>query len=140
MSKWLDALTQDKSGAPAADKIARAKPAAAVDGCWANDGTRIDEPATLDGPGKCNELYPSHRTPRLVAGAPLTDDIMKCQLKPIDSQDYKVAFNGAELGELSQIFPGGVCDYSKPGVMQVPLAGTYLSLPLEMPAGSTATR
>jgi hypothetical protein len=35
------------------------------------------------------------------------------------------------LAELSQIFPGGVCDYSKPGVMQVPLAGTYLQLPLQ---------
>ncbi|MBZ5623257.1 MAG: DUF6351 family protein [Acidobacteriia bacterium] len=139
MSRWLDALTQDKSGASSADKVAHAKPAAAVDGCWANDGTRIDEPATLDGPGKCNELYPSHLTPRLVAGAPLTDDVMKCQLKPIDPRDYKVAFTAAELAELSQIFPGGVCDYAKPGVMQVPLAGTYLSLPLEMPAGSTAT-
>jgi hypothetical protein len=140
MSKWLDALTQDKSAAPVADKIARAKPATAVDGCWANDGTRIDEPATLDGPGKCNDLYPAHRTPRLVAGAPLTDDIMKCQLKSIDPKEYKATFSTAELGELSQIFPGGVCDYSKPGVMQVPLAGTYLALPLDMPAGSTATR
>jgi hypothetical protein len=140
MTKWLDALVEDKSNASAADKVARAKPAAAVDGCWANDGTRIDEPATLDGPGKCNELYPAHRTPRLVAGAPLTDDIMKCQLKPIDPKDYKVTLTAAELGELSAIFPGGVCDYSKPGVMQAPLAGTYLALPLEAPATSTATR
>jgi hypothetical protein len=140
MSAWLDALTQDQSSEPVPDKIAHAKPAAAVDGCWANDGTRIDEPATLDGPGKCNDLYPAHLTPRLVAGAPLTDDIMKCQLKPIDPKDYKVTFTSDELGQLSQLFPGGVCDYSKPGVMQVPLAGTYLALPLEMPASSTSTR
>jgi hypothetical protein len=131
MSQWLDALTQDASTASVADKVVRARPAAAMDGCWANDGKRIDEPATLDGPGKCNGLYPSHLTPRLVAGAPLTDDVMKCQLKPIDPKDYKVPFTGEELAELSQIFPGGVCDYSKPGVMQVPLAGTYLQLPLQ---------
>ncbi|HEV3197867.1 MAG TPA: DUF6351 family protein [Bryobacteraceae bacterium] len=139
MSQWLDTLAQDRSGAPAADKVAYAKPAAAVDGCWANDGSRIDEPATLDGPGKCNGLYPAHLTPRLVAGAPLTDDVMKCQLKPVDPRDYKAPFTAPELAELSQVFPGGVCDYSKPGVMQVPLAGTYLSLPLEIPASQTVT-
>jgi hypothetical protein len=137
MSKWLDAIVMDASTAPAAVKMSRAKPSTAVDGCWASDGTRIDEPATLSGPGKCNTLYPAHSTPRLVAGAPLSDDVMKCQLKPIDPKDYNVAFSATELDQLRQIFPGGVCDYSKPGVMQVPLAGTYLRLPLEAPATST---
>jgi len=122
MSQWLDA---------------HAKLAAAVDGCWTADGIRIDEPATLDGPGKCNQLYPSHSTPRLTAGAPLTDDIMKCQLKPIDAKDYTVKFSDAELQQLRQIFPGGVCDYSKPGVMQLPLAGTYLVLPLSEAPSAT---
>src|SRR6185295_13543449 len=66
MTQWLDT---------------KSKPATAVDGCWTKEGTRIDAPATFDGPGKCNELFPSHKNPRLVAGAPLTDDIAKCQLK-----------------------------------------------------------
>jgi Tannase-like family of unknown function (DUF6351) len=122
MTQWLDS---------------RVKPAAAIDGCWTADGTRIDEPATLDGPGKCNQLYPSHSTPRLTAGAPLTDDIMKCQLKPVDAADYTVKFTAAELQQLRQVFPGGVCDYSKPGVMQLPLAGTYLVLPLSEQAAAT---
>jgi Tannase-like family of unknown function (DUF6351) len=122
MSQWLDS---------------HAKPAAAVDGCWTADGTRIDEPATLDGPGKCNELYPSHSTPRLTAGAPLTDDVMKCQLKPIDTKDYTLKFSDAELQQLRQVFPAGVCDYSKPGVMQLPLAGTYLVLPLSESPSAT---
>jgi hypothetical protein len=122
MSHWLDT---------------HAKPTAAVDGCWTADGTRIDEPATLDGPGKCNQLYPSHSTPRLTAGAPLTDDVMKCQLKPIDAKDYTVKFSAAELQQLQQVFPGGVCDYSKLGVMQLPLAGTYLVLPLSEQPSAT---
>jgi hypothetical protein len=130
MSQWLDALSKDTSTKPAIAKVVAAKPAAAVDGCWSGDGTRYDEPAVLDGTGKCNELFPAHRTPRLVAGAPLTDDIMKCQLKPIDARDYAVTFNPGELGQLRQIFPGGVCDYSKSGTNQQPLAGTYLKLPL----------
>jgi hypothetical protein len=92
----------------------------------------------MDGPSRCNDLFPPHLTPRLVAGAPLTDDIMKCQLKPIDAKDYKVEFSAMEMAQLRQLFPGGVCDYLKPGVMQAPPVGTYLALPLNESA--TATR
>jgi hypothetical protein len=130
MSQWLDGLAKDKSAGPAIAKVVRAKPAAAVDGCWTADGTRIDEVATFDGPGKCNELFPSHKNPRLVAGAPLSDDIGKCQLKAVNPGDYKVSLTPGEIDELRTIFPGGVCDYSKPGVMQQGPVGTYLVLPL----------
>ena len=131
MSAWLDALAADTSSRPAIDKVVARQAGAAVDGCWDATGTRIDEPATFDGQGRCNTLYPNHTNPRLVAGAPLADDVLKCQLKPIDRRrDYKVTFTADEIGALRRIFPGGVCDYSKPGVNQVPLAGTYLKLPL----------
>ncbi len=130
MSQWLDALMKDTSAAPIPDKVAHAKPAAARDGCWALDGTRIDEPALLNESGTCNGLYPIHSTPRLVAGAPVTDDIMKCQLRPVNSADYKVTFSNAELQQLHETFPQGVCDFTKPGIMQQPLHGTYLTLPL----------
>lgn len=136
MSLWLDTLRKDTSSAPAHDKVVRAKPAKAIDGCWASDGTRIDEPNTFNGPGKCNEMYPVHKNPRLVAGAPLTDDINKCQLRPIRPADYKAQFTAQEMDQLKSIFPAGVCDYSKSGVMQVPLAGTYLTLPLPSTAAS----
>jgi hypothetical protein len=130
MSQWLDTLHKDNSSASAHDRVVHAKPAKAIDGCWAADGTRIDEPNTFNGPGKCNEMYPVHKNPRLVAGAPLSDDINKCQLRPLSAPDYKVSFTDPEMAQLRGIFPGGVCDYSKPGVSQVPLAGTYLVLPL----------
>jgi hypothetical protein len=139
MSQWLDAIGKDTSNAPAIEKITRAKPAAAVDGCWDAENTRIDEPATFDGPGRCNTLFPNHRNPRLVAGAPLADDIAKCQLRPIDPRDYKSAFSAAEIQQLRSIFPTGVCDYSKPGVNQLPLGGTYLKLPLPARGTSTST-
>jgi hypothetical protein len=141
MTKWLDTLKKDPSPSTPAEKVRRAKPTAAVDGCWDAAGTRIDEPATFNGPGLCNQLYPNHKNPRLVAGAPLTDDILKCQLKPIDARDYKVTFSNDETTRLRSIFAGGVCDYSKPGVQQVPIAGTYLRLPLTTrPAVTTANR
>ena len=52
------------------------------------------KPATFDGPGRCNTLFPNHKNPRLVAGRPIADDITKCQLKPIDARDYSVAVHG----------------------------------------------
>jgi hypothetical protein len=64
---------------------------------------------------------------------------MKCQLKPVSAKDYKVAFTAPELDELRQIFPTGVCDYSKPGVMQQPLHGTYQVLPVRAAVSGHAT-
>lgn len=137
MSQWLDALAKDTSSAPAIDKVVRAKPAAAVDACWTADGAKIEEPLSLTGTGRCAALYPPHSTPRLVAGAPLADDVLKCQLKAIDAKDYKASTTADEMQQLREIFPGGVCDYSKPGVNQRPLGGTYLKLPLAAPAPSS---
>jgi len=39
------------------------------------------------------------------------------------------AFTLEEMLKLRLIFPDGVCDYSKPGLNQDRLAGTYLTLP-----------
>lgn len=138
MSQWLDALHKDTTSASAHDKVVHAKPAKAIDGCWAADGTRIDDPNTFNGPGKCNEMYPVHKNPRLVAGAPLSDNVNKCQLRPLSAGDYKVQFTDSEMGQLRGVFPGGVCDYSKPGVNQVAVAGTYLVLPLQTSASRGA--
>ena len=137
MTTWLDGLATLKPAAstgPTIDAIKRAKPAAAVDGCWDASGTRVDEPATFDGPGRCNTLYPNHRNPRLVAGAQLTDDVLKCRLKPIDPRDYRITLSADEMSRLRSVFPAGVCDYQKPGVAQAPLAGTYQRLPLTTPS------
>ena len=43
---------------------------------------------------------------------------MKCQLKPMRRDDYPVTFSDVQWKRLQQAFPGGVCDYSKPGVSQ----------------------
>ncbi len=89
MNAWLDAMTADP--APLSiDKVVKHKPADAVDTCWDAAGNKIVEPASFDAANKCNAIYPVHSEPRLVAGAPLTNDVMKCQLKPIDFGDYKV--------------------------------------------------
>jgi hypothetical protein len=70
-------------------------------------------------------MYPGHSEPRLVAGAPLTNDVLKCQLKPINYAEHKATFTVTQKARMAAIFPSGVCDFSKPGVEQVPLKGTY---------------
>jgi hypothetical protein len=46
---------------------------------------------------------------------------LKCQLKPVDPRDYAIAMTSAEMARLRQVFPAGVCDWSKPGVGQTAL-------------------
>jgi hypothetical protein len=96
-----------------------------VDTCWDASGAKIVETASVDAPNKCNALYPVHSEPRLVAGAPLTNDVVKCQLKPTSFADYKASFTDAQKARMRAAFPTGVCDFSKPGVGQVPIKGTY---------------
>jgi hypothetical protein len=127
MDTWLENLARDTSEDAPMDRIARARPADLVDACWTRGDSpeKIVEPMTR-GQGRCEELYPSAPSPREVAGAPVASDIAKCQLKPIDPADYTVSFTGDELSRLKRIFEGGVCDWSKPGVEQIRLRGTWL--------------
>ena len=134
MNDWLDAIALDETVDDPALKVARAKPAGLRDSCWNDDGLEIVEPAVFDRDaifdnteGRCNELYPPHAGARIVAGGPLTSDVLKCRLKPIDAGDYAVTLTPEEMARLETIFAGGVCDWSKPGVGQVPNTSTWLS-------------
>ncbi len=118
--QWVEAVAADASDLSARQKVIQDKPAAAVDGCWSSSTTFIAEPQVFGRlPNtQCNTLFPSYAFPRYVAGGPLAANIIKCQLKPIDLNDYQVNFTSAELTRLHNIFPSGVCDWSKPGVNQ----------------------
>ena len=65
-------------------------------------------------------------TPRTVAGDDIRTLNNKCQLKPVDPADYPVNLTTGVLNSenfakrVAEIFPNGVCDYSKPPVGQVP--------------------
>ena len=126
MDDWLVTLLSDQSNDPPAVKVARSKPGSLVDACYDSSGNKIAEPATIQG-GACNTLYPTFSTPRLVAGAPVVDNALKCSLKALTPGDYAVTFSSTEWTRLQQIFPDGVCDYSRAGNWQVPLQGTWLS-------------
>lgn len=126
MDRWLTNLSKDTAGGSAMDKMRRAKPPELVDACWTRDtpARKIVEPQLIDG-GECAAIYPPASFPRGVAGSPIQADIVKCQLKPIDPADYRTPIGASELARLKSIFPGGVCDWSKPGVDQQPLAGAW---------------
>ena len=126
MDEWLTNLTDDKSSDNIRDKIARAKPVDLVDACFSTTGERIIETQTFSG-GECNKLYPTYPSPRMVAGGPVTNDVLKCQLKPADFHDYTVEFTESDKARLTSIFPGGVCDWSKPGIEQRKLTGVWLA-------------
>ena len=104
------------------------KPAEAVDSCFATNGSLIasgpdvwdgilnDEPA-----GACTNAFPIFSTSRIVAGAPIEGDIYKCALKPVATAIADGTYgswtpSAGETARLQQIFPTGVCDYSKPDV------------------------
>ena len=105
MDRWLAAIGNDRSPDAPAVKVARNRPADVADACFTEQGERIVEPASYTSQGRCNQLYPPHADPRIAAGAPLTNDILKCELKPIEATDYPLPFthraNGAIEGLVS---------------------------------------
>ena len=124
MTKWLDAMAADPA-ALSPEKVAKHKPSDAVDAYWTPEGTRVNEAATWDAETSWNKTYPLHLEPRLIAGAPVTNDVMKCQLKPVDLAEYKVALSKSQQARLKKIFPDGVCDWSKPSVGYSMIKGAY---------------
>jgi hypothetical protein len=111
MDRWLATVAADKRDVPLSQKIIEAKPSDVGDRC--TDGAGLDIDA-----GVCDATVTSYGTPRQGAGGPLSEDVMKCQLKPLDRADYSVEFTDAQWAQLESAFPNGVCDWSKPGVDQ----------------------
>jgi hypothetical protein len=121
MDEWMANIAAHPERSVAANK-----PAGAVDRCFNADGSPIasgdgvwsgildDEPA-----GPCTQRFPLFSTSRIVAGAPIEGDIYKCALKPVATAIADGTYgswtpSAAETARLQQIFPTGVCDYSKP--------------------------
>jgi hypothetical protein len=111
LDKWLARVDADKRSTPLAAKIIQDKPGDVADRCTNGSGT--DLPSEV-----CDETVAAYGTPRIAADAPLADDVLQCQLKPLRKDDYPVAFTADQWSRLSKVYAKGVCDYSKPGVDQ----------------------
>src|SRR3954452_12924709 len=114
MDRWLGAVEKDHAKRTLPQKIAADKPADLGDRCYDGNGNK-----EMD--GLCGEaVVPIYGTPRTVAGDAITTDTNKCQLKPLSrGDDYgPLGLSDDQFATLQQIFPSGVCDFSKPGVDQ----------------------
>jgi hypothetical protein len=105
--------------------VAGNKPAVAVDSCFATNGSLLaagnkvwagildERPA-----GACTQLFPIHATSRIAASGPIEGGIFKCFLHRVDAAVARGLYRPrtptpAQVARLRQIFPSGVCDYTK---------------------------
>ena len=105
--------------------VVRNKPDGAVDSCFATDGSLIHAGSDswngiLDrkAAGACTQTFPLFSTSRIVAGGPIEGSIFKCATMPVKKAVNRGLYapwipGAADVDRLEQIFPDGVCDYSK---------------------------
>jgi Tannase-like family of unknown function (DUF6351) len=127
MDDWLAATAADDAPGTAAERTIRNRPAGLTDTCWTSATNAIHETFAYQGSGMCDTLYPSYGDTRSAAGAPLTEDVQKCRLAPVDWASYGVTFTPEQQARLAALFPTGVCDWSQPGVEQQAPLGTWLT-------------
>jgi Tannase-like family of unknown function (DUF6351) len=115
MDRWLTAVELDHRAVPRAQKIIDDRPADIHDQCTDGAGQVIPNQQV------CQLINPIFTTPRMVAGEGIETDLNKCQLQPLRRSDYlPVQFTDQEWAKLQAAFPGGVCNWSVPGVSQQP--------------------
>jgi hypothetical protein len=124
MDEWLANIRRHpKRG------VAGNKPALATDRCFTVLGQEIARGSRVwdgildddDDPGACTQAFPLHSTSRIVAGGPLRGGVYKCALQSVDRAISRRLYgawrpDSAERARLRQIFPTGVCDYSREDV------------------------
>jgi hypothetical protein len=116
MDSWLSAVKADRSSAPLARKIVRDRPVAVHDRCEYVLGVQS---SPTDGACLPQTAQTRFGTPREVAGGPRTNDILKCQLKPLANSGFGlVGLSDAQFQRLRKVFPRGVCDWQRRGVGQ----------------------
>ncbi|MDP5210506.1 DUF6351 family protein [Microbulbifer sp. 2205BS26-8] len=124
IDRWMGNIIRD----PAAGVVGN-RPAEASDRCFDREGNVLAAgPEVWDGEwnrrpsGKCTRMYPIYSTARQVAGAPVTDDVFKCALQPIERALAKGIYGShteeiaGRVEDLRRIFPTGVCNYNEQDV------------------------
>lgn len=123
MDQWLTDLVAADATGSIEQRVRATRPTSGTndtrDFCLltsdAAQATRVHDQAACD----ADPFLQPTRSPRQVAGGPRAEDVLKCQLKPLAAADYPgVAFAPGQWTRLQAVFPGGVCDWTKPGVGQ----------------------
>src|SRR3989442_14142045 len=116
MGQWLANNEADTSNDPREVKVVRNKPAGAVDSCYIGTEKVTDQ-------SKCRVLFPYFGTTRIAAGGPMANDVMKCELKPLNRLDYlPVTFTDAQWRRVPTAVPNGLCDFHPAPPNRLPAA------------------
>jgi hypothetical protein len=121
VDRWMQNIIND----PAKGVVGN-RPEDASDQCFDSEGNVLASGSDVwngdwnrQSKGKCMREYPAHSTSRQVAGAPVTDDIFKCALQPVERALAKGVYGShteeisGRLDDLRRIFPTGVCNYNE---------------------------
>ena len=122
MDRWLAAVEADHGTAPLAAKIVSDKPADITDRCVL---AQTGQACSVE---QLQAAQTRLTTPRQEAGGPKANDVVACQLKPIQRADYGPVgglFTADQWATLQEVFPDGVCNWSRKGRGQGP-AQTWL--------------
>ena len=106
--------------------VAENRPPAAVDSCFATNGDLIaagedvwDGVLDQSAPGVCTQQFEVYSSSRRQAGGPFRGGVFKCQLQSVGEAIGAGVYGSwtpstTERARLEQIFPTGVCDFSRP--------------------------
>ena len=116
MDAWVEKIEADQGNRPLREKVLANKLAESVDSCFNGSGVKLLD--QLCPPG----VVPKYSTPRIVAGDSVAAITNKCQLKALNrDDDYGViGLSDTQWATMQEVFPDGVCDFSKPPVGYVP--------------------
>jgi hypothetical protein len=109
LDAWLTNIEADRSGRTLRAQVRADKPAGLGDACWIT-GLQV---ASWQ---QCHSLFAHGTDPRIAAGGPLADNVMKCRLAKPARRGYDVTFSTSQWEQLKAVFPAGVCDYTRPSV------------------------
>jgi hypothetical protein len=139
MHRWLDAFVEERRAtggvsddASWTDEVATARPVQGGDACVVT--TAGYSPVPLAVPGiagdrsqLCEQVFGVGGSPRIAAGGPTTEDVVKCRTTAPRRAMYPgVTFTDEQWAELNEIFADGVCDWTVPGVGEVERSETWL--------------
>lgn len=109
MDTWLTNLKADTSPATLETKVRNARPASAGDFCIpSNDPTqaiRVTDQAVCD----ADPFLKPYASPRQVAGGNLSENILKCALRPVSDADYASHLDAGQLARRSRRCSARVC-------------------------------
>jgi hypothetical protein len=131
LDAWVTGILEERAerpGLPRAEHVRAARPEWLVDSCWVGGAAPervVVEQRPVTGGDPCSDAYPVHSSPRAVAGAPLSSDVLACRLRPFDAEEHPARFDEEQAERAAAVFADGVCDFTAPGRGQQAPAGPW---------------